>query len=185
MQDLCHQRIGKLFPYHLVVIRSVALMPGKKPALTAVFAHHSKRRAGALKCRKHQLETLPNLFVRVENAADRVISQSDWQAQLGLSTFGFVERTTPPTSPQQMQLCLTHRSFQTEQPPTGKKCRITKAGFSEDGRRSKGADPQPPMAGAGGAGQTGGLQAEHQSRSPQTDVSHQPLKPDAVRSGGS
>jgi hypothetical protein len=102
---------------------------GEKPALTAVFAHHSKRRAGALKCRKHQLETLPNLFVRVENAADRVISQSDWQVQLELSTFGFVECTTAQTSPQQLQLCLTHRSFQTEQQPIVKMCRIIKAVF--------------------------------------------------------
>src|SRR4051794_1073039 len=133
MQDLCYQRIGKLFPYHLIVIRSVALVPRKQPALTAIFAHHGKGRAGALKCRKDQLETLPNLFVRVENyAPDRVISQTNRQVHLKLSTFSFVECTTAQTSAQQMQLCLTHRSFQTEQQPIVKMCRIIESVFIED-----------------------------------------------------
>src|SRR3954469_14174167 len=161
-------------------------MPWKQPALPTEFAYHSKRRAGALKRSKHQFHTVPHLFVRINNdAADRVINKSDWQGHLKLPPFGFVECTTAQTSPQQMQLCLAHRSFQTEQQPIVEMCRIIEAVFVEDQRASEGADLQQPMPVTAVTGQSGDLEPEYQSGSPKTHFSHQALETNAVRGGGS
>ena len=69
VQDLCHEWIGKLLPNHLLVIGPAALMPWKEPALPVELAYYRKCRAGALKRGKHQLHTVPHVFVRINNDA--------------------------------------------------------------------------------------------------------------------
>jgi hypothetical protein len=72
------------------VIVAARLIAGDKEP--PEFAHNAQRGTDALKRSKHQLYTVPHLFVRIENyATDSIISKSDRQVQLQLSAFGFIE----------------------------------------------------------------------------------------------
>ena len=111
LQNRTQRRRGRIFPQNLSGIQPGRLSPRKLQLVPQEVQHHLTDRTEFPELLKHQVDALPNTFVRIEDHAFGCLHQSGRHMLNQFSTTSLRQATGIQTQTQTVQLRSGHRSL--------------------------------------------------------------------------
>src|SRR4029450_4660308 len=164
VEDAQHIMMLEVAPDKIALVRACPYVVRKRYLLLMEHPHRRECRSRLMKRAKEQADSVLDLAVGVQDDAFILgIAEADRQVELEGGAAGFAENTALQACPQDIQFCLTHRTFQSEQKPIVERCRVIQSILVENKRTGERANFEQVMPIARAARQARDFQAEHQS----------------------